>query len=198
MGGLKGAPSARVAAVATRIFLICHGSTAATRSTAFPLDEPLEPSAVDAATALADRFPSDRPACTSPALRCRQTARAIGLSLTVDPGLADWDLGDWAGQSLDELTRNRPDDVHAWTTSPTSAAHGGESLTELIERVGSWLDNPAPDRPARLIAVTHPGVIRSAVVHALQAPPHSFWRIDVAPLAVVQLRGQSGRWSLYP
>jgi broad specificity phosphatase PhoE len=181
------------------MLLICHGSTAATRSTAFPLDEPLEPSAVAATAALADRFPSDRPAFTSPALRCRQTAQALGLTPTVDAGLADWDLGDWAGHSLAELTERRPDDVQAWTSDPTSTAHGGESLIHLIERVGSWLDDdPAAGRPSRFIAVTHPGVIRSAVVHALQASAHSFWRIDVAPLAVVQLRGRPGRWSLYP
>jgi broad specificity phosphatase PhoE len=180
------------------MLLICHGSTAATRTTAFPLNEPLEPSALDAAAALADRFPSDRRTLTSPALRCRQTAIALGLSPTVDAGLADWDLGRWAGRTLNELAESSPDDVRAWTSDPSTTAHGGESLLQLIERVGSWLDDPADDRASRLIAVTHAGVIRAAVVHALRAPAHSFWRIEVAPLAVVQLRGEPGRWSLYP
>lgn len=184
--------------MATRVLLVCHGSTAATRSTAFPLDERLEPPALEAAAALADRFPSDRPTFTSPALRCRQTAKALGLSPTVDAGLTDWDLGSWAGRRLDELAESSPEDVQAWTTDPTSTVHHGESLAQLIGRVGSWLDDPAADRPSRFIAVTHPGVIRSAVVHALQAPAHSFWRIDIAPLAVIQLRGRPGRWSLYP
>jgi broad specificity phosphatase PhoE len=187
------------------MLLICHGSTAATRSTAFPRDEPLEPAGLNAAATLADRFqgersefPREAPAYTSPALRCRQTAQALGLSPTVDAELADWNLGRWAGRSLEELTRSSPDDVQAWTTDPSSRVHGGESLVQLIERVGGWLDDPASGRPSRFIAVTHPGVIRSAIVRALQAPASSFWRIDVAPLAVVQLRGQPKRWSLYP
>jgi broad specificity phosphatase PhoE len=127
----------------------------------------------------------------------------------VDAGLADWNLGAWAGRSLAELASDNPDGVRAWTSDPDFAGHGGETLTEVIERVGGWLDQPSTEanpsanqtptgRPDRLIAVTHPAVIRSAVVHALQAPPHSFWRIDVAPLAVVELRGAAGRWSLYP
>jgi broad specificity phosphatase PhoE len=196
--GAIGILSYRVAAVATRMLLICHGSTAATRSTAFPRDEPLEPAALTAAAALAGRFPSDRATFTSPALRCRQTATALGLSPAPDPGPADWDLGRWAGRTLNELVESSPEDVRAWTTDAGSRVHGGESLTQLIERVASWLDDSTADRPSRFIAVTHPGVIRAAVVHALQAPPHSFWRIDVAPLAVVELRGQPGRWALYP
>jgi broad specificity phosphatase PhoE len=196
------------------VLLICHGSTPATRRTAFPLDEPLEPSALEAAAALRDRIPAGRPALTSPALRCRQTAEALELTATVDAGLADWDLGRWAGRSLDELATEAPNDVHSWTTDPTTAPHGGETLTSLITRIGRWLDDApedaadepsteAPDgaaggRPNRFLAVTHPAVVRAAVVHALQTAPHSFWRIDVAPLAVVELRGRPGSWSLYP
>jgi broad specificity phosphatase PhoE len=179
------------------MLLVCHGSTAATRSTAFALDEPLEPASVTAATALADRF-AGRPVFSSPALRCRQTAAAFGLSPTIDDRLADWDLGAWSGRSLEDLAERSPDDVRAWTTDPASRVHGGESLIQLLERVGGWLDDATSGRPNRFLAVTHPGVIRSAVVHALRAPAHSFWRIDVAPLAVVELRGGPGRWSLYP
>jgi broad specificity phosphatase PhoE len=191
--------------VSGRVVLICHGSTAATRGTAFPLDEGLEPAGLAAAQAAVGRGAGGRAVLCGPALRCRQTAEALGLpEPMVDAGLADWDLGDWAGRSLAELAADSPDDVQAWTTDPDFAGHGGETLTRVIERVAGWLDQPSNEpnasagRPDRVIAVTHPAVIRSAVVHALQAPAHSFWRIDVAPLAVVELRGAPGRWSLYP
>nr|BFE80044.1 hypothetical protein GCM10020093_026450 [Planobispora longispora] len=53
--------------------------------------------------------------------------------------------------------------------------------------------------PGRTVAVTHPAVVRAAVVHALGAPARSFWRVDVAPLARVSLTGRGGRWRLsYP
>ncbi|MBB5156135.1 hypothetical protein [Saccharopolyspora phatthalungensis] len=39
-------------------------------------------------------------------------------------------------------------------------------------------------------------VIRAAVVHALQAPPAAFWRLDVAPLSHTMMSGNAGRWTL--
>jgi broad specificity phosphatase PhoE len=184
--------------MAIRMLLICHASTAATRGTAFPLDEPLEPAGLAAAGAAAHRMPAGRPARCGPALRCRQTAQALGLTATVDAGLADWDLGHWAGRSLDDLVNADPEAVLAWTTDPACDVHGGETQAALIERVGSWLDAPPVPHPDRFLAVTHPAWLRSAVVHALQAPAQAFWRIDVAPLAAIELRGRPGHWSLYP
>jgi broad specificity phosphatase PhoE len=194
--------------VTDRVLLICHGATAATRKTRFPVDEPLEANAVDAAAELGGRLdlPKDRHTLTAPTLRCRQTAAALGLTPVDDGGLADWDLGRWAGQTLDEVAAQSPADVQTWITEPDVAPHGGETLIDLLRRVGAWLDqagDQASDqvqepRPHRCVAVTHPAVIRAALVHALQAPAHSFWRIDIAPLAVVRLRGRSGRWSLHP
>ena len=46
------------------------------------------------------------------------------------------------------------------------------------------------------MAVTHPAVIRAAILVALDAPPKSFWRIDIAPVSrtVLHFRGQA--WTL--
>jgi len=44
--------------------------------------------------------------------------------------------------------------------------------------------------------VTHAAVIRAAVIHAIDAKPSSFWRIDVAPLCRVDLRSNGERWVL--
>jgi broad specificity phosphatase PhoE len=46
------------------------------------------------------------------------------------------------------------------------------------------------------VAITHPAVVRAAIVHALGAPPAAFWRIDVAPLSRTDLSGRDGRWNL--
>jgi broad specificity phosphatase PhoE len=46
------------------------------------------------------------------------------------------------------------------------------------------------------VAVTHAGPIRAAVVHALDAPPEAFWRVDAAPLSVTELHADEGRWRL--
>jgi broad specificity phosphatase PhoE len=68
-------------------------------------------------------------------------------------------------------------------------------VVDVMIRVRKWLDSLAARR-GRLAAVTHPAVIRAAVLVALDAPPRSFWRVDVAPASrtVMHLRGQA--WTL--
>ena len=73
--------------------------------------------------------------------------------------------------------------------------HGGESITGLIERVAGWLDSVTDDT-LRTVAVTHPAVIRSAILLAVEAPPKSFWRIDIAPLSRTVMHFRGGRWTL--
>lgn len=88
-----------------------------------------------------------------------------------------------------------PDAVSAWLTDPEACPHGGESLAALLARVGDWMDaHGATD--GQTIAVTHGGVVRAAVVHALGAPAASAWRIDVAPLSLTELHARDGRWTV--
>ena len=61
-------------------------------------------------------------------------------------------------------------------------------------RVGGWLDEQAR-ATARAVAITHGGVVKAAVVHALGAPLEAFWRIDAAPLAITELHAHDGRWT---
>ena len=51
-------------------------------------------------------------------------------------------------------------------TDPDAAPHGGESLTALLARVAAWLDEQAA-LDGTAVAVTHGGVVKAAVVHAL-------------------------------
>lgn len=138
-------------------------------------------------------LPTDLVTWCGPERRCVQTARALGLAPMTDPGLRDQDHGRWRGHELVQVEAAEPEAVHTWLTDPAAAPHGGESLLDLAERVAGWLDT----RPAgRGVAVTHPAVIRAAMVRALGAPPESFWRIDVVPLAQVHLTARHGRWKL--
>jgi broad specificity phosphatase PhoE len=34
------------------------------------------------------------------------------------------------------------------------------------------------------------------MIHAIGAPPQSFWRIDIAPLSITHLSGDNNRWNL--
>ena len=178
-----------------RLLLVRHAPTDATRELAFPLDEPLDGRARAQAALLAERLPTGCEALSSPALRCRETASAAGLEAVADPALAECDFGDWAGRSLADVDAADPEAARAWMTDPDSTPHGGESLTTFAGRVGGWLDEQST-KNGSAVAVTHGGVIRGALVHALGAPIKSFWQLDVSPLAVTELHAHDGRWTL--
>ena len=80
-------------------------------------------------------------------------------------------------------------------TDPDAAPHGGESLTALLARVRAWLEEQAA-LDGTAIAITHGGVVKAAVVAALDAPPSAFWRVDVSPLAITELHAHDGRWTV--
>jgi len=46
------------------------------------------------------------------------------------------------------------------------------------------------------LAITHASIIRAAVLHILGAPFEAYWRIDIAPLTLTDLRKDQGRWLL--
>jgi broad specificity phosphatase PhoE len=178
-----------------RLTLICHASTDAKRSAAFPGDEPLDDRGRAHAAELAGLLPSVDACWSGPELRTQQTAQALRLNASVQPALRDCDYGRWTGGTLAEIAAREPDAVAAWLRDPGAAPHGGETIRDLIGRVATWLAGEAAhDR--RSIAVTHAAIIRAAIVHVMRAPPQSFWRIDIAPLTVTRLSGADGRWNI--
>lgn len=172
-----------------------HAPTSATRDAAFPLDEPLDSGAIAAACGLAGAVPSRAETLSSPALRCLQTASAAGLDPRLEPELAECDFGSWAGRSLAEVHADDPEGATAWMVDPDARPHGGESLTAFAARVASWLDAQAGG-DGWMFAITHAGVVKAALVHALGAPLEAFWRIDVGPLSATELHARDGRWTL--
>ncbi|MGK5739324.1 histidine phosphatase family protein [Micromonospora sp. URMC 103] len=181
--------------MSSRLILVSHAPTTATRAAAFPRDEPLDAHGLADATALAGALSRVDEVRCGPARRCVQTATALGLTPTLDEELRDGDLGRWAGRTLDEVAADEPEAVSAWLTDPAAAPHGGESLTDLLDRTARWLRG-LPDVARTVVAVTHPMVVRACVVNAIHATPASFWRIDIAPLTATVLRGGAGRWTL--
>ena len=105
-------------------------------------------------------------------------------------GLRPWDLGRWTGRPLRELP---PAELTAWREDPSWAGHGGESLQQLADRVGSLLENWR-GRSGRLVAVTHAGVVRAAVTTALRSPAASAWDLDVAASSVTELHTSGRGW----
>jgi len=180
--------------VSLRVLFVCHAATADTRRAAFGGDGPLLDGAVRRVGDLAAHLPKARAVLRSDARCTLETAVALGLGYdaSVDAGVADWDFGRWRGRSLSDVESDEPEAIRAWRADPAGKPHGGESLRELLARVRGWLESL--DGDGVRIAVTHPSVIRAAVVCGLEVPEEAFWTIDVAPTSVTELRRRGTRW----
>ncbi|OBH51128.1 histidine phosphatase family protein [Mycobacterium sp. E2479] len=175
-----------------RLTLISHGMTEAMAEGRFPADEPLNAIGRRQVAATDGVARDGQRQLSGPEQRTRQTARLLGLQAETEPVLADLDCGRWRGETLAALP---PDEVEAWLKRPGVAPHGGESIVDLIFRVAQWLASLTAS-PLRTVAVTHPAVIRAAIVAGLDITPESFWRIDVGPVGRVVMHFRGGRWTL--
>ncbi|SNX56336.1 broad specificity phosphatase PhoE [Streptomyces sp. TLI_55] len=185
----------------SRVMLISPAITEALREARFDDGCPLDASGLRSAKAAAGTLPTAHRVCSSPTVRCRETAGALGLDALDAPELAALDTGRWRGSTLAEVGAAEPEALGRWLSDPEVAPHGGESVAALCDRVGAWLDElaglaEAASETARTIAVAEPEIVRAALVHALGAPRSAFWRTDVAPLTAVELSGRAGRWNV--
>ncbi|RPE36353.1 histidine phosphatase family protein [Kitasatospora cineracea] len=177
-----------------RVMLVAPALGTELREARFGGDLPLTDAELAPARALA--APRADLVLTGPSARCRQTAGALGLpGARVEAALGDLDAGSWRGRRLTELAASAPQSISAWLSDPDFAPPGGECVTALLARVGTWLD-ALPADAGRLLAVAEPAVVRAAVVHALALPPAAFWRLDAAPLTATSLSGRAARWNL--
>ena len=176
--------------MAPRIVLVAHAATSATRRAAFGVDEEIDSGQVTAPVPVRAGV-----RLAGPELRCRQTASALGWDVEVDDDYADLDAGRWTGLELGELFAAEPDSMMAWLHDPDTRPDGGESLVDVMTRVGAALDARTwPD--GRSVVVTSPLVIRAALVHLLGAPPSLLFAVDVAPLSATVVTGYGGSWKL--
>lgn len=176
----------------TTLLLVRHAPTPVTREFRFPDDEELDDHGRRAAAALTGRLRAAQ-AVTSPARRCRETAAIAGFpEATVDPDLAELDFGRWAGQDPHELWERDRERLEAWYADPASdAPDGGERFDALQRRVAAALERLVATG-SRTVVFTHGGPIKAAVLHALDSPPASMWRLDVAPCSVTELHARPG------
>ncbi|MGY2062929.1 histidine phosphatase family protein, partial [Nocardia gipuzkoensis] len=173
-----------------RLDLVSHGMTEAMRKARFPVDEPLT-EAGRRAVAAAGRLHAAR-VLTAPERRAVETAALLGLLGEEDDRLRDLDAGAWRGGELMSVPQ---DELYAWLTDPKFRGHGGEAVTDVVDRTREWLDDMA-GQGVPTIAITHPAVIRAALLVTLDAPAKSFWRIDIPPMSITRLHYR-GEWTLH-
>ncbi|GGW67768.1 histidine phosphatase family protein [Streptomyces xantholiticus] len=179
-----------------RLTLVSPATSEALREFRFDDDSPLDPAGTARAEAAAGTLAPAAATYTSPSLRCRRTAQALGLT-AAEPlaALAACNMGRWRGQTLEAVAGTEKEAVALWLSDPTAAPHDGESLQDVRNRVAAWLDT-LDSRTGHIIAVAEPDVIRAALIHTLSAPDQAFWRLDVRPLTATELSGRDRRWNL--
>ena len=173
---------------ADRLVLVRSAATPATRRAAFSSDEPLDAAGVRAAERLAPVLGRVDAARSSAARRARMTAAAAGWTAAVDPDLAGPDPRAWAGRTLEEVGARDPEGLRAWLNEPDPDGDLRLRVARFLEQAHGW--------PGTTVAVTHAGWVRTAVLQALDAPPASFWRVDVAPASVTVLHRRDRGWAL--
>jgi probable phosphoglycerate mutase len=165
------------------LILVRHSITAASasgRNLGRGTDAPLAPEGMTLAERLGTtlthelaELPHDEVRLvTSPALRCRQTAAAIGRAIgvaedarEVEPGLMEIDYGAWDGLTAEECRERDPELRAAWESDPfVTRCPDGESGSDVAARafaafdpIESWL---AADRARCAIVVAHNHVNR--------------------------------------
>lgn len=178
-----------------RLALICHAPTTANRSSSFPGDEPLDGPGLKKARAVRSRVSNGDHHLRSPALAAQQTAEALNVSALIEPDLRECDYGQWAGRQLSDIATEDPAGLSQWLADPDACPHGGETLRGVIRRAARWLDGQL-DHAGVSVAITHASFVRAAIISALEAPPLSFWRVDISPLSITWLHRSERSWTL--
>ena len=176
--------------MASRVILVAHAPTAGMRELVF--DDRSDVVRPEAVVPLAERVMTWT---SGPEPACAETSRLLGGEPAVVAELANADLGSWRGRTLADVGDEDPAGLARWLSDPFATPHAGESLAQLVERVGSYCDR-RDWPPGGSVTVVTPLVARAMAVHALGAAPQVIFRIDLAPLARVGLSRHGQGWRL--
>lgn len=152
--------------------------------------------------ALAARLPRPaRWACT-PLSRTRRTAEAIfaagypAQDLVVVPGLIEQNLGDYQGLVHADLPPRLTAPAHPfWPLSASERPPGGESMDDVVFRVGRTMDQLATEHAGHdVVIVSHGGAIRAAVAHALRASADQALHFSVHNISLTRLERVAEGW----
>ena len=131
---------------------------------------------------------------TSPLLRCRAFANAlgerVGLPVQPEPRFREIGFGDWEGKTRDELERLIPGQVVRFYQDPVNhRPPGAEPLDAFCARVhAGFTDLVERYAGQSLLVVAHAGVIRAILAQVLGMPAAGMYRIHVANAARSRIR----------
>lgn len=166
-----------------------HGQTQANAEARLVgrMDPPLTELGLAQAAAMQSAVAGASRVVTSPLLRARQTADALGLPVTVDERWIEVDYGVYDGRRLADVP---PALWATWRDDVSFAPEGGESLLAVGGRVFEACEALAEEATATdIVVVTHVSPLKAAVAWALEAGADVVWRmfVDLASLTRIAI-----------
>jgi broad specificity phosphatase PhoE len=171
------------------LIFVRHGRTAhnASRRLLGRLDIPLDPLGERQAAALANVPDLAKAArvVSSPLLRTRQTASALGLPVTLDERWLEIDYGSFDGCRLEDVP---PEVWTGYRADPEYAPDGGESLGSVSRRVQEACSDLVVEAvDVDVVVVSHVSPIKAAVAWALGAGDAVTWRLYLDTASVTRV-----------
>ena len=186
----------------TQLYLVRHGITQMNEDGKLQgqSDLPLNPVGQRQAAALAARLariPLER-VIASDLQRAMQTAQEIAgrqiavrrhLAVEAEPCLRELHFGDWEGLSYQTLQEQFPGELAKWQADPYgSAPPGGESLSELAQRVADFYESLVSyGDQANVLVVAHGGPLQVLLCLALKLPAQNYWQFHFEPASLSQI-----------
>ena len=170
------------------------------------MDVPLCPDALvaDGPTyrALAAQLPQPARWVVTPLARTRLTAEGLfragypAQPLAVEAGLMEQNLGKWQGMVHADLPAQLQLPAHPfWPLGGRELPPGGESMVDVIARVGETMDRLAEAQAAQdVVVVSHGGAIRAAVAHAIGIAADHALHLSVQNLSLTRLERLAAGW----
>jgi alpha-ribazole phosphatase len=152
--------------------------------------------------AIAKALPHPAVWVATPLSRTVLTAHAIikagydAPEFIIEPDLIEQNLGEWQGLPHADLPGRLTVAAHPfWPLSGTERPPGGESMAEVITRVGAAMERLARAHDGEdVVIVSHGGAIRAAVAHALAIAADNALHLSVQNLSLTRLERLDEGW----
>ena len=122
-------------------------------------DIPMGPAGLAQAAEMAQSLPPVTAVFSSPLTRAVQTAKAIGLPVTLLPGLRELYAGEWDGLTFDQIRERYPELYAARFHDLTLPLPGAEDHAEGLARFSAAMKTAAEAAPGDMAVVAHGGII---------------------------------------
>jgi broad specificity phosphatase PhoE len=132
------------------------------------------------------------------ALKTAQTiTRHHGLEVKTNPGLMDFDFGEWEGLSRKEVQEKYKELYLEFVNHPeTARMPGGESLDEVKDRAMRLVDEITSVNKGTVVLVSHCVITRVIICALLGLDNSHFWNIEHSTCGITTFLYQKGQFIL--